>query len=176
MTSTDPSGTVTRRAAPRSPGPSGPAARRSAAAPFVWMGGVGAVAGGVLAAATAYAPTFHASWATAYLVLVVGVAQVCLGVGQALMAERVPSPRTVMSEFVLFNLGHIGVLLGGVLDTNWLTDIGGVLLLPPLVLMLLSVRRRAAGPRWTVVAYRGLMVVLLVSIPTGLVLARFGPG
>lgn len=154
--------------------PSGPAARRAAASPFVWMGVAGAVAGGVLAAATAYSPTFHASWATAYLVLVVGVAQVGLGVGQAFMAEQVPSAAIVTSEFLLFNLGNAAVLVGAILDTNWLTDVGGLLLLPPLVMMLLSVRRRSAGPRVAVVAYRTLMVVLLVSIPTGLVLARLG--
>ncbi len=155
---------------------SGPAARRSAAAPFLWMGVAGTVAGGVLAAATAYYPSFHASWATAYLVLVVGVAQVGLGVGQAFMAERVPAAATVMSEFLLFNLGNAAVLIGSMLDSNWLTDVGGLLLLPPLVMMLLSVRRRSPGPRWAVVAYRALMVVLLVSIPTGLVLARLRSG
>lgn len=155
---------------------SGSAARSSAAAPFLWMGGAGAIAGGVLAAATAYAPTFHASWATAYLVLVVGVAQVGLGVGQAVLPERVPSAATVMWEFLLFNLGNVGVLIGGVLNIHWLTDIGGLLLLPPLVMMLLSVRRRGARPRWVAIAYLVLIAILLVSIPTGLILARFGPG
>src|SRR5664280_2796146 len=73
-------------------------ARRSAALPFAAVGAACIVAGGLVAAVSAPAPSEHASWAAAYLVLVVGVAQAALGVGQALLALRVPSRRNVISS------------------------------------------------------------------------------
>ncbi len=45
--------------------------------------------GGLLAAVTAPAPTELGTWAVAYLVLVAGLAQVGLGMGQGLCTGRV---------------------------------------------------------------------------------------
>ncbi len=143
----------------------------STALPILVVGVVGVVAGGLLSAATAPSPTRHAAWAVAYLVLVVGVAQLCLGAGQAILAERPPRWSVTIAELVFFNVGNAGVLIGTVLETPWLVDIGGVGLIVALVYFMLGVRG-ATGPRWLRYLYRFVIAVLLVSIPVGLVLAR----
>ena len=53
---------------------------------FVALGGMCVIAGGCVAAASSVTPSETASWAAAYLVLVGGVAQVFLGLGQVLVA------------------------------------------------------------------------------------------
>ena len=75
-----------------------------------------------MAAVTAHNPTQHGTWAVAYLVLVGGVAQIAVGVGQALHTTTRVSPRVVAAEFTAFNLGNAGVLLGTLLETTWLVD------------------------------------------------------
>ena len=45
--------------------------------------------------ATAPAPSEHGSWAAAYLMLVCGVAQLDLGIRQALLAPGTPSLRVI---------------------------------------------------------------------------------
>ena len=57
------------------------ARRRAAAAPFVAIGVLCVIAGGLTAGVTAPAASERSSWASAYLVLVAGVAQVGLGLG-----------------------------------------------------------------------------------------------
>ncbi|WP_146135373.1 hypothetical protein [Antricoccus suffuscus] len=143
----------------------------STASPILVVGVLGVLAGGLLSAATASAPTRHIAWAVAYLVLVVGVAQLCLGAGQALLAERPPRWSVTIAELVLFNLGNAGVLIGTVLEMPWLVDVGGIALIVALVYFMLGARG-SAGLKLLRYCYWFVVVVLLVSIPTGLVLAR----
>jgi hypothetical protein len=80
----------------------------------------------------------------------------------------------------VFALGNAGVVVGTLIDTVWLVDVGGALLVVALALMVWGVRAGVEAvphrPQAWVVAllwlYRVLVVVLLVSIPVGLVLAR----
>src|SRR5579875_3107512 len=110
------------------------AARRSSASPLTAFGPFAAfgtacvIAGGLVAAATAPAPSGHGSWAAAYLVLVGGVAQVALGAGQALLAPRSPSRRLVAAEFAGWNAGNAAVLAGTLAGVTPLVDAGGALL------------------------------------------------
>src|SRR5699024_4635774 len=67
---------------------------------------------GFTAAAIAHAPTRLLVWMVAYLVLVAGVAQGVLGLGQALLPVRLPSRRWRVAEWILFNLGNVGVIAG----------------------------------------------------------------
>src|SRR5664280_1733410 len=150
-------------------------ARRSAALPFAAVGAACIVAGGLVAAVSAPAPSEHASWAAAYLVLVVGAAQAALGVGQALLALRVPSRRNVAVQFTAWNLGNAAVLTGTLAGITTLVDTGGALLV--VALLLLRGVRTGREPRtWLLWAFRLLAAVLLISIPIGLVLARTRPG
>ena len=142
-----------------------------AAAPFVVLGLVAVVAGGLYSALAASTPTRQGAWLVAYLVLVVGVAQVGLGAGQAWLAERRLGAGFLAAEFAAFALGNLGVATGTMLSLPALVDVGGVLLVVSLVLFLRGVwgSRRGGWLRWL---YAALVAILLVSIPIGLVLAQ----
>jgi len=142
------------------------------ALPFLALGGLSIVFGGLVAAVTAIAPTRHTTWAAAYLVLVVGVAQLGIGVGQALLAPRLPSPRLITAEVLTWDVGNAGVIAGTLLNRVALVDLGGVLLAVSLVLFLLGARGHARQKRWLLYGYRLLITIVLVSIPIGLYLAR----
>ncbi|GGX98123.1 hypothetical protein [Streptomyces anandii] len=153
--------------------------RRFAMAPFAAPGIACVVAGGLVAAATAPAPSTHGSWAAAYLVLVAGVAQVALGWGQAALAPRPPARGRVLAQAGTWNLGNAAVLIGTLTGVLTLVDLGGVVLVAGLALLADAVRggvrHGAQSRRWQLYGFRLLVVVLLVSVPTGLVLARIGP-
>lgn len=159
--------------------------RWRAAAPFVLVGTASVIAGGLLSAATATSPTRQLAWLVAYLVLVVGVAQIGLGAGQAWLADgpiggRAPSGWSgggwlLSVEFALFALGNAGVALGTLATVPVLVDAGGVLLVAALVLFLWGVRRSRRGG-WLRYLYRALVVILLLSIPIGLLLAQLRAG
>lgn len=152
-------------------------ARRFAAVPFGALGTGCVVAGGLVAVATAPAPSTHASWAAAYLVLVAGVAQVALGLGQAVLAPHVPSRRRVTVQVGAWNAGNAAVLAGTLTSVTPVVDTGGALLVLGLALLAGAVRGdvRHPGRRWPRYGFRLLVLVLLVSIPVGLALARIGP-
>ncbi len=142
-------------------------------APFAVAGLACVVGGGLLAAATAYATTEKSAWATAYLVLVGGVAQGVLGAALAWLG------RVRLEWWVLacWNLGNAGVLGGQLTGTVPLTYLGGTALVAALVLALVATRAAGASPetgtasRLLLWSFRGVVVLLAVSIPVGLVLA-----
>jgi hypothetical protein len=120
-------------------------ARRPAALPFAAVGAACIVAGGLVAAVSAPAPSEHASWAAAYLVLVAGAARAALGVGQALLAPRVPSRRTIAVQFTAWNLGNGAVMAGTLAGITSLVDTGGALLVALLLLTKRRARQREAA-------------------------------
>lgn len=141
------------------------------------VGVVCVIAGGLVAAVTARNPTEHGTWAVAYLVLVAGVSQVGLAIGQSLLTAPAPAARTRLVELVAWNGGNAAVLTGTLTGTTWVVDIGGALLVVALALVVVAVRAhpvnevgrsRALARR----AFQLLVLVLLVSIPIGLLLAR----
>ncbi|MGZ4587605.1 MAG: hypothetical protein ACXVGN_01045 [Mycobacteriaceae bacterium] len=147
-----------------------------AALPFSVVGLICILTGGIVSAATAFAPSEHSAWAVAYLVLVAGAAQVGLGVGQALLAPSTPAVRVVVAEFLAWNVGNAAVLVGTISGVAVLVDVGGVLLLAALILLILGVRGCAEHWKWPLYAFRILVLILLISIPIGLVLAAVRPG
>lgn len=154
--------------------PANPPNPRAAITPFAGVGLAAVVAGGMIAAAIAHAPTEPLVWLVAYLVLIVGVAQAALGVGQHRLADSRLSPAWLWSEFALYNLGNAGVIAGTLLDLTPLVDAGGILLVVALIGFLLG--SRGAGKsalRWP---YRILIVLLLISVPIGLLLAQLQAG
>lgn len=171
--------------------------------PFLIAGVVCVVGGGLLAAATAYVTTQKTAWATAYIVLVGGVAQVALGAAVTWLAPAAPR-RPARWAFAGWNLGNAGVLTGQLAGVLVLTDIGTVVLVAALVTVLVAVRSHRrdapqAGPTvpappsrtrlgdqpdyyvpfppshpgvlW---AFRGLVVLLAVTMPIGVILAHLG--
>lgn len=136
------------------------------------LGAASVIVGGVVAAVTSPLRLDHGSWAAAYLVLVNGVAQVALDRAQRALAVDRPSRAIVATELATWNLAGLAVIGGTLLRTPLVVDVGGVLLVIALALMIRTVRGRTAGPRWALWTYRLLLVIVLVSIPIGLVLAR----
>jgi hypothetical protein len=128
----------------------------------------------MVAAVTAPAPTEHSSWTAAYLVLVAGVAQIGLGGGLALVPRHVPPVRWLRAQLLLWNVGNAAVVVGTLGGWLPLTDVGGLMLVATL-LAAGWVTRFPRIRRWQWVCLRGALVLLLVSVPVGLVLARTSP-
>lgn len=142
----------------------------AAALPFVALGGAAIVAGGLVAAVTGPTDFDDGSWLAAYLVLVGGVALIALGVGQATFSGRPPSSSTVIGQLAAWVLSTAAVVAGTLASVPVLTAVGGVILVAVLGSFVAAVRRSGAGGR-LIWLYRATIVVLLVSIPIGLVLA-----
>lgn len=160
--------------------PSGTAAggraRWAAAAPMAIVGVLCVIAGGLLPAVTASVITRELAWLSAFLVLVAGVAAVALGFGQAFLGAHVPRGILVYAELVVYFAGNALVITGSLSGFPILTDVGGGLLVLALVGFVWGARG-ARGPRtWALYAYRAVIVILLVSIPIGLVLAHLRAG
>ena len=130
------------------------------------------VAGGLTSAVTASVPSQASAWTVAYLVLVGGVAQLALGLGQSALAATTPSSRLIGIELAAFNVGNAAVIVGTLLGIPLIVDAGGALLLVALALFVWGVRGNSHRARLVLYGYRFVALVLLVSIPIGLTLAH----
>lgn len=140
--------------------------------PFLVIGGTCVVAGGLVAAATAPAPSEHGSWAAAYLVLVCGAASVALAVGQAAIT-RTPSRLMIGAECMAWNTGNAAVLAGVLADLSWLVAAGSVALVSSLALFFwVSRTRQTQGSARLLLGYRSVLGLLLASVLAGTVLAQ----
>lgn len=142
------------------------------ATPFIVIGGLGLVAGGLLSAISAGSPSYLASWAVAYLVLVVGVAQLALGIGQDRLAPGTPAPGLISAELLAFNLANLAVLAGSLFAVLALTWVGAVLIVVAMALFIWAVRGGTSEHRGLLWLYRAVVAVLLVSAPIGIILAH----
>jgi hypothetical protein len=144
------------------------------------LGAAGIIGGGLVSAVTGPLSWEHGSWAAAYLVLVLGVAQLVFGVGQAWLAREVPGRLTIGWELLGWNVGSALVIAGSVLERPVVVDVGGVLLVVALALFAVAVRSgrppEVVGSVWFRRVYLLLVLVILVSIPIGLVLAAVRGG
>jgi hypothetical protein len=138
---------------------------------FAATGTVAIIVAGGLSAALAHAPTRGTMWLTAYLVLVVGVAQIALGVGQARLASRPPTPALLGSEWLLFNGANALVIYGRLLARPAAVAVGAVVLAVALGLFLRGVR--GAGGGWLLQVYRLLVALLACSALVGVGLSLF---
>jgi hypothetical protein len=158
--------------APTSPLPPCWRERLAAAAPFLWTALLALLGAGFVAAAAIHAPTKPLMWAVAYLVLVGGVAQGVLGLGQALLPSRPPAPAWRHAEWWLFNLGNAGVIAGTLRVLPLLVALGTTAFVAALVAFLLGVRGAGAG--WLLHAFRAVLVVTSLGACVGLALAVSG--
>jgi hypothetical protein len=129
------------------------------------------VAGGLVAAVARPLDLELGSWLAAFLVLVGGVAQIALGAGQAWLCDERPPRRQRDREAVGWNVGVAATVAGSLAAVPVLTSVGGVTMAVALVLFLHGTRASDSGPRWALVSYRAVLVVVLVSTPVGLALA-----
>jgi hypothetical protein len=105
-------------------------------------------------------------------VLVAGVAQAFLGLGQAWVARPSASPAVRAGELGCWNLGNAAVLVGALCRFEALLLGGSALLFAALALFAFSTRRSVADRGWLQVGYRILLGVLALSVPAGVLLAR----
>jgi hypothetical protein len=146
--------------------------RLVAARAFLVVAVAAILAGGLLAAAVAHAPTRPLVWAVAYLVLVVGVAQGVLGLGQAWLPARLPSARWRAGEWLLFNAGNAGVIAGTLLACSALVALGTALFVASLVAFLAGTRGAGAG--WPLRAFRAVLAITCIGACIGLILSVTG--
>ncbi len=140
------------------------------------------IIGGLVAAVTGPLGLDEGSWSAAYLVLVGGVAQVAIGLAPSRLAARAASPALGWSTLASWNLGNASIIAGTLIGLPLLVDAGAVLLVIGLGAALSAVRYGAAAPRPGASlrlgggVYRCLLLVLLVSIPIGVLLAHVRVG
>lgn len=146
-----------------------PTDRWAPAIPFSVVAALAIIGGGLVAAAIAYAPTQHTVWMVAYLVLVVGVAQFALGIGQALLAAGKPPVGLLASQCSIFNIGNAGVIAGTMLNLFPLVVAGGLLLVLALALFLYGVHN--ARGHSALYAYKAILVLICMSAIAGIFLA-----
>jgi hypothetical protein len=146
-------------------------ARWPAVRPFLVIGSVCTIAGGVVAAVTRPTGFELGSWLAAYLVLVGGVAQIALGVGQAWLADEPPRQTEVRAEVATWNLGVVATVVGSLVPAPIVTTLGGIASVLALGLFLAGVRKAGSASRWARILYRGVAAIVLTSIPVGLALA-----
>lgn len=143
--------------------------RLHAAAPFAILGGLAIVAGGGVAAASAHAPSQPLVWMVAYLVLVVGVAQMVFGTGQAWLAEVAPARATIWTQWWVLNLGNAGVIGGTLWRRPGLVTLGTLLFVAAIGWFLVATGH-SRHRRWGL-AYRVLLGLLLASACIGVALS-----
>ena len=107
------------------------------------------------------------------MVLVVGIAQVALGLGQWWLASNRVGTAILVGELVVFNLGNLGVILGTILVSSIWVDVGSALLVVALITFGWTVRSPARRG-WALWTYWELIVLLLASVVVGLIFANFG--
>jgi hypothetical protein len=95
--------------------------------------------------------------------------QAVLGIGQALLLQRVPRARMRIVEWLAFNAGNVGVIVGTVIS-SWLVVLGGTLLFALALAIFLYATRVARGG-WPILAYRLLIVFMGGSAIVGLLLS-----
>lgn len=154
----------------------GPRGRFGPAAVLTATGACCVVLGGLVAAATAPLSLAHGSWLAAYLVLVCGVAQCAMGRAHAWRRAAAPAPRRwSWAQVGAWNLGNALVIVATLLGWPPLVDLGSALLVVALLIALFAAPTRGTATgrlallgSW---AYRALLLVLAVSIPTGILLS-----
>jgi hypothetical protein len=139
--------------------------------PFLDIGVVATIAGGVVAAITGPTGWDHGSWVAAFLVLVVGVGQISLAIGQAVCADRPPSRRRRGLQAGMLNSGSALVIVGTLTAMPGVVTIGGIVLLAALVSFRRSRAGNAVASVWLARVYTLLLTVLIVSTPVGLAMA-----
>lgn len=139
---------------------------------FIAVAIVAIVAGGVISAFSARRPSRFVMWLTAYLVLVVGIVQIGLVFSYRLM--NLPTEWPIALGFILFNLGNLAVMFGRWLKgrssrARFIVYTGGILLAIAMIIM--GGLAFTVSFSWTQVLFLSLVIIILVSMPIGLILS-----
>lgn len=135
----------------------------------VTIGTAAVVVGGMVAAVTGPTGWGHGSWVAAYLVLVVGVGQIGLALGQAAVVPSVSGLERHV-ELVAFNVGSVVILVGTLAGSPVAVTAGSVVLFVALAAFLRA-SLGAWARSWISRLYLALLTILTVSIPIGVALS-----
>lgn len=140
-----------------------------------WVTGlVAIVVGASLAAFTAKSPTTLTVWASAYLVLVVGLAQIGWAVAVVELIQK-SVRRSAVWVYGLFNLGNILTLASTSLkysDFHWhqaVTVLGALLITGSMIILGWLIRKGQKS--WLKTGSYALLTLLIISALFGVVLA-----
>lgn len=141
---------------------------------FELLGVLAIFAGGCLAAFTAKKPSRFISWASAYLVIVVGLFQAIIGVLLHRVAND-PSTGLVLLAFLTYNLANAGVLIGTTLKSRHknyrsLVDTGGVLFIISMGFLLLLAHHSEES--WQLILLYIIVLTILITMPIGVTLSH----
>lgn len=106
---------------------------------------------------------------SAYLVLIVGVAQIMFGAGQAWLSTRRPRASWLTSEWIVFNLGN-ALVIAGTLAGNFVLVFAGTVLFAAGIALFLLLTRGATHRGW-LIGYRILLGLIFLSSLVGLALS-----
>lgn len=128
------------------------------------------ILGGLIAAITGPLQLEKGSWVSAYLVLVAGVIQYALAIQEKILdAPQQPVGR-LWTRNLLWTAGNAVVILGAFTDLQFFVGLGGLALIAVLVMCLLHTKgARRQGLAWLA---RALYLVVVLSVPVGLVLTQ----
>ncbi|MDQ3138993.1 MAG: hypothetical protein M3Q93_15580 [Gemmatimonadota bacterium] len=151
---------------------------------FQWFGSAFVLAAATAAIVNAASPFARGWWLVAFLVLVGGVSQVLLGVGQFRLAARAsvdPGPSALLwAQVALWNAGTLAVAAADMAVAPAGVAAGSVVLMAALCLFLVSARRSRRWARgaagWREASYVTLLVFLAASVVVGTFLADAVPG
>ena len=138
------------------------------------------IAGGLVAAVAAPLDLYRGSWVSAYLVLVGGIAQLGLGWAPGWLGRPLGTQRAWW-QLLAWNLGNAVVIVSTLALWPLGVSLGSILLVIALALALLGWFGRRGGEdavrvdglgRLASILYLGLIVLLIVSIPVGILLAN----
>jgi len=139
--------------------------------PFAVIAAAYIVAGGLVAAVSGPTDFAMGSWLAAFLVLVGGVAQLALGVGQGRLAVIAPPARTIYGEMTVWNVGAALTVIGSLAAVPAVTTVGSIAVAAALVLFLRGVGGGTYRLRRPLLWYQILIWFVLLSTPVGIVLA-----
>lgn len=143
--------------------------RVSTILPFAVIAGLAIILGGVLSAVVALHPTRHPVWASAYLVLVVGVAQFLLAFGQSQLAAKPTNVVLITIEWIVWNFGNAIVIYGTFVYSTALVIVGSILM--AISLALFAYGTRHARDRILGYLYRVFLVFVLLSSLVGIAIS-----
>jgi hypothetical protein len=111
-------------------------------------------------------------WLVAYLVLVEGLVQ--FGLSRGWQQLGLPTDGLALLAFLFYNIGNGAVMSGRILKSRLpralsLINLGGALLAVSMLLLAYAVRHTAFS--WNLAWFLGLVVIILVSMPVGLLLS-----
>lgn len=135
------------------------------------LGWAGIFTGGLVAAVTDPLDVYRGSWMAAFLVLVVGAAQVMMSWARRHWGTS--RAAAGWAQCAAWNIGSAGVIAGTLAETSLVVFVSSAVLVAALVIASLDTRsaRNTSGDALRLLAYRALLLILAVSIPVGMVLS-----